>query len=106
MSAARLFGQRFIQSVAAVLLTGGTAMVAIGVDAPGAAAAGGTVVSSCTESALDAAVSAGGSITFSCSGTIILSQPLPLANGESLSINGGNTVALSGGGLVPIASIN
>ena len=99
--------QAGLTALLAVAAAVSTASLAAGVGTGPCGASGpGTVVSSCTESALDSAVAAGGAVTFSCSGTITLTNPLPIAGGENLSIDGGNQVTISGDDLVQIAKVS
>ena len=65
---------------------------------PSAASHGPAVIRSCTEKALDAAVKAGGSYVFGCSGTIALSAQIQVPSHDVISLSaGGNTVTLAGG---------
>ncbi|MCW2497885.1 MAG: hypothetical protein JWQ77_3809, partial [Jatrophihabitans sp.] len=89
-----------------VLVVVGVLAVAAGSLVPLASraeAARGVVVSSCTESALRSAVAGGGTITFSCAGTIKVSSPLAIPAGTT--IDGGNTVAISGNKQSQIATV-
>lgn len=67
-----------------------------------AAVVGDGTPASCTEAALDAALEAGGAMTFACGGpaTIVVTARKVLS-GE-LTIDGGGTVTLSGAGAVPV----
>jgi predicted outer membrane repeat protein len=86
----------WLLSVAAVLL-------AAFVWAPEARAGG--VVSTCDEVHLNSALAGGGSVTFSCSGTITLTSAITIA--ANTSIDGtGQTVAVSGGGAVQVFLVN
>jgi hypothetical protein len=62
----------------------------------------------CTESALAAAVGAGGVITFNCGGpaTIAITSALSPPKGKDTTIDGGGNVTLDGGGTTRILSFN
>src|SRR5688572_10129889 len=62
-----------------------------------------TVVSSCTQAALQAALDVGGVITFSCAGTLLLDTPLT-ADKDTV-LDGGGQVTLSGGGKTRILKV-
>jgi hypothetical protein len=86
----------WLLSVAAVLLVAS-------VWAPEARAGG--VVSTCDEAHLNSALSGGGSVTFSCSGTITLTSAITIS--ANTSIDGtGQTVTVSGGGAVQVFIVN
>lgn len=57
------------------------------------------IISSCDESALRAAMAAGGRVSLGCSGTIILSSPIVVSNAVKLD-DSGQDVTLSGGGII------
>ena len=63
---------------------------------------------SCTETALAAAVSTGGVITFDCGGpaTISITSTLVLNKSKATTLDGGGKVTLDGGGKVRILSFN
>lgn len=85
--------QRVLTSVVVVL----TALSAVGLQALPAHASG--VVSVCDESHLLAALAGGGSVTFSCSGTILLSSTITISSGVTIDGSGAN-VTLSGNSVV------
>ena len=91
MSGKGTHGRFPVPCLLATVLSVGTVMTFA---APGAVPAGAATVTSCTESALDAAVVAGGTVSFSSAGVITLTQPLPIAPNENLTIDGGNAVAI------------
>lgn len=62
--------------------------------------AGGTVTA-CTEAALQAATAGGGTVTFSCDGTITLTQPIWTLTNTVLD-GSGHQVTISGGGSVQV----
>ena len=71
---------------------------------PVAAWAGG-VVTNCTESALRAAISGGGVVTFACDGTITLSSTI--TNNLDVTLDGtGHQLTISGGSAVRVFSVN
>ena len=80
------------------------ALVALAfISAPPARAAG--VVSTCDQTHLQAALTGGGAVTFSCSGTITLTSTSTIS--ANTSIDGtGQTVTISGGGSVQVFSLN
>ena len=61
---------------------------------------------SCTEAALDTALTGGGLVTFNCGGekTIILTSTKTISN--DTTIQGGNLITLSGGNSVRIFFVN
>ena len=64
---------------------------------PAEASAGPTILVSCTWSALQAAVAAGGTVEFGCSGTITVPSTMVIGSGESLILDGaGQSVVLQG----------
>src|SRR5580692_952979 len=70
--------------------------------APARPRAEASVVSSCTQQALRAAIAAGGVVTFSCGGTITLTSQLVVTAGQDVTVNGtgsgtGSGVTISGG---------
>ena len=80
-------------ALAAFLLAG-----TFGVSAAPAGATSSNVVTTCDEPTLLAALSGGGSVTFSCSGTILLTNPIVIASDQDVTIDGtGSTVTLDGG---------
>ncbi len=79
----------------------GAALFVAAVSSPRAALAGGVVgtgsASSCTEAALDAALSAGGSVTFNCGGAVTITLTATKIIAADTSIDGAGMVTLSGG---------
>lgn len=69
---------------------------------PVAHAAG--VVSVCDETHLKAALSGGGIVTFSCSGTITLTSPINITTNTTLD-GAGQTVTISGGNTVRVFAV-
>jgi hypothetical protein len=63
------------------------------------------VVTTCDEASLDAALVGGGTITFACSGTIIVTSTKIIAVNTTLD-GGGQNVIISGGGTVQIFALN
>ena len=62
---------------------------------------GGGTVSNCTETALNSALSGGGTVTFACNGTISLSGTIEISDdtvvdgtGHNVTISGANNVRL------------
>jgi len=85
--------QRWTLSVLLVL-----ALLALGASAPTPAHAGG-VVAVCDETHLLAALAGGGTVTFACSGTIVLTNTITIyadtaidGSGQEVTISGNNTV--------------
>jgi hypothetical protein len=71
---------------------------------PSPARAGG-VVSVCNEAGLLGALSGGGTLTFTCSGTIVLTNTIPIS--EDTTIDGsGQEVTISGGGAVRVFDVS
>jgi Bacterial Ig domain/Bacterial Ig-like domain (group 3)/Carboxypeptidase regulatory-like domain len=104
MSARRgIFHQIRVTSVATALILGMT--VSVAALAIGTLPASASVVTNCSESTLDAAIASGGTVTFTCSGIITLTNPLPVPNSGTLTIDGGNSVTISGDDLEQIAVI-
>jgi len=68
----------------------------------------GTGSGTCTESALDAAVAAGGVITFDCGddATIAITKTLSLRTDVDTTIDGGGKITLDGGGATQIMNFN
>src|SRR5688572_26320809 len=61
-------------------------------------------VTECTESALRSAISLGGTVTFCCNGTIVLTNPIVVSN--IVTLDGTNSsVVISGGGLVRLFDV-
>jgi hypothetical protein len=77
--------------------------MALFVSVPVAQAAG--TASICDQSHLISALSGGGTVTFSCSGTITLTSQIVIASNTTLDGNGQN-VAISGGGTVRVFLVN
>ena len=72
---------------------------------PASPAQAGGVVSVCNETALTAALAGGGTVTFSCSGTITVTSTLGIV--ADVTIDGsGQNVAISGGGAVGVFCVN
>jgi len=69
------------------------------------AAWGGGVVTNCTETDLRAAMASGGTVTFTCDGTITLGAPITIAT-DTLIDGAGRQVALSGNGHVSVFHVN
>jgi hypothetical protein len=67
-----------------------------------------TVVKTCDEATLSAAVKNGGIVTFDCGGpsTITLTAPLAPPTGIDTTLDGGGNVTLDGGGMTRILSFN
>src|SRR5258708_4292959 len=83
---------------AALILVGGFTGAGVASTTAGAATAQPSVVSACTEAGLKAAVAAGGTVTFSCSGTILLTSPIVVTSGQNVAIDGAkHKIVLSGG---------
>ena len=77
------------------------ALVLLVLALPASPAQAGGVVSACNETALTAALAGGGTVTFSCSGTITVTSTLGIA--ADVTIDGsGQNVVLSGGGAVGV----
>jgi hypothetical protein len=78
----------------------GVALLLASISSPHCALAGGVVgtgsASSCSETALDAALSGGGSITFDCGGTVTVRLTATKVIATDTSINGAGMVTLSG----------
>jgi hypothetical protein len=72
---------------------------------PASPAQAGGVVSACNETALKAALADGGTVTFSCSGTITLTSTLGIAADTTIDGSGQNVV-ISGGGAVGVFVVN
>src|SRR5881394_3394909 len=62
------------------------------------------VVSECSEAALRAALAGGGTVTFACDGTIVLTSTLGIASNTTLDANG-HEVTISGGHSVPLLNV-
>jgi predicted outer membrane repeat protein len=63
------------------------------------------VVSVCDEAHLLAALSGGGTVTFACSGTIILTNPITIAANTTVD-GSGQAVTISGNNAVQVFSVN
>ena len=72
---------------------------------PASPAQAGGVVSACNETALKAALAGGGTVTFSCSGTITLTSTVAIAANTTIDGSGQN-VTISGGGAVGVFFVN
>jgi CSLREA domain-containing protein len=72
---------------------------------PASAAQAGGVVDVCDEAHLTAALSGGGTVTFSCSGTITLTNTITIEANKTID-GSGQTVTLSGGSLVRVFTVN
>lgn len=98
-----LVGGRFIAGLASTWV--GLSFLISGLVLPPEKLFAAGVVSSPTESALDAAMAGGGTVTFSFDGTIFISRTIGISNNTVL--NGtGHSVVLSGSKTVPIFVIN
>ena len=72
---------------------------------PAVPAHAGVVVSACTETALKASLMGGGTVTFSCSGTITLTSTITIAANTTIDGSGQNVI-ISGGGAVRVFVVN
>ena len=82
-----------------------TILVLLALAAPAAPAHAGGIVSVCDEAHLRTALSGGGTVTFSCSGTITLTAEITIA--ADTTINGsGQTVTISGNNAVRVFTVN
>src|SRR5258708_5997359 len=70
----------------------------------GSASAAGTV-SNCSEDELRAAIAGGGLVTFGSNCSITLTQPIPVASGDTTVDAGGFTVTISGGSSVSLFAV-
>lgn len=95
-----VFRKLFSLLVVSILLTG----LILGVSAPIAVQAGGTV-STCDEPSLLAALSGGGNVTFACDGTITLTNTVTISSNTTLDGIGHN-VTISGGNSIQIFLVN
>ncbi len=93
---------RFFQVMLAVLLVGASLVGPVSA-APAGARAADAIITTCDESHFDAAVAAGGDITFNCGAptTITLTNPAPVTQ-DPTSIDGGSVITLSGNLHTPI----
>ena len=78
-----------------------TRLVLLTLAVPAAPAYGGGVVSVCDEAHLLAALAGGGTVTFSCSGTITLTATITIAADTTIDGSGQN-VTISGNHAVPV----
>ena len=72
---------------------------------PAAPAHAGGVVGICDEAHLLSALSGGGTVTFACSGTIVLTSTITIAANTTID-GSGQSVTLSGGGAVRLFKVN
>jgi predicted outer membrane repeat protein len=80
-------------------------LVLLAVLLPAASASASGVVSTCNEAGLLAALAGGGTVTFSCSGTITLASTIAIT--ENTTIDGtGQMVTISGGNAVGVFRVN
>jgi YD repeat-containing protein len=66
---------------------------------------GGGVVSTCTESALTNALAGGGTVTFGCSGTIVVANTIVISTNTIMNASG-SSVLISGGDWVRVFLVN
>src|SRR5664279_885289 len=79
-----------------------TAMGLLAVDAQAAGTVGKGTSASCTETALDAALAGGGTVTFNCGGAATITVTSPKLILQNTTVEGGGNITLSGGGTTQI----
>jgi predicted outer membrane repeat protein len=79
-----------------------TTMGLLAVDAQAAGTVGKGTPASCTETALDAALAGGGTVTFNCGGAATITVTSPKSILQNTTVKGGGNITLSGGGTTQI----
>ncbi len=82
-----------------------TILVLLALAVPASPAHAGGIVSVCDEAHLLAALAGGGTVTFSCSGTIILTAEITIAADTTID-GSGQTVTISGNHAVRVFTVN
>lgn len=80
-------------------------LVLLALVAPASPAHAGVVVSVCDEAHLRAALAGGGTVTFTCSGTIILASTITIADNSSID-GSGQAITISGNNSVGVLRVN